>query len=56
MRSDLVILLGVIVASLVNSITTEGLGAGVNVSAIWLFVIASVADDPRPRPASGAFS
>jgi exopolysaccharide production protein ExoQ len=41
MRSDVVILLGVIVASLVNSITTEGLGAGVNVSAIWLFLIAA---------------
>ncbi len=40
MRSDLVILLGVVVASLVNSITTEGLGAGVNVSAIWLFLLA----------------
>ena len=26
---------------LVNSITTEGLGAGVNVSAIWLFVVAA---------------
>ena len=41
LRSDLVILLGVLVASLVNSITTEGLGAGVNVSAIWLFVMAA---------------
>ncbi|MET0910814.1 MAG: O-antigen ligase family protein [Ilumatobacteraceae bacterium] len=41
MRSDLVILLGVVVASLVNSITTEGLGAGVNVSAIWLFIFAA---------------
>ena len=41
MRSDLVILLGVVVASLVNSITTEGLGAGVNVSAMWLFIVAA---------------
>jgi O-antigen ligase len=41
MRSDLVILLGVVVASLINSITTEGLGAGVNVSAIWLFLFAA---------------
>ncbi len=41
MRSDLVILLGIMVAGLVNSITTEGLGAGVNVSAIWLFVVAA---------------
>jgi exopolysaccharide production protein ExoQ len=37
-RSDQLILLGVFVAGLVNSITTEGLGAGVNVSAIWLFI------------------
>ncbi len=41
LRSDLVILVGILVASLVNSITTEGLGAGVNVSAIWLFVSAA---------------
>ena len=26
------------VASIVNSVTTEGLGAGVNVSAIWWFI------------------
>jgi hypothetical protein len=26
-------------ASIVNSITTEGLGAGVNVSAIWLYLM-----------------
>ena len=37
-RSDQLILIGVFVALLVNSITTEGLGAGVNVMAIWLFV------------------
>lgn len=36
-RSDHLTLGGVILASLLNSITTEGLGAGVNVSAIWLF-------------------
>jgi O-antigen ligase len=38
-RSDHLILIGVFTAMLVNSITTEGLGAGVNVSAIWLFVV-----------------
>ena len=37
-RSDELILLGVFVSMLVNSITTEGLGAGVNVMAIWLFL------------------
>ena len=37
-RSDHLILIGVFSALLVNSITTEGLGAGVNVMAIWLFV------------------
>lgn len=37
-RNDQVILIGVFVALLVNSITTEGLGAGVNVMAIWLFL------------------
>lgn len=39
-RSDQLILIGLFTAMLVNSITTEGLGAGVNVSAIWLFVVA----------------
>ena len=38
-RSDHLIVIGVFTAMLVNSITTEGLGAGVNVSAIWLFVV-----------------
>jgi exopolysaccharide production protein ExoQ len=38
-RSDHLIVVGVFTAMLVNSITTEGLGAGVNVSAIWLFVV-----------------
>jgi O-antigen ligase/O-antigen/teichoic acid export membrane protein len=37
-RFDHLILVGLFTAMLVNSITTEGLGAGVNVSAIWLFV------------------
>ena len=41
LRVDHAVLLGVFVASLVNSITTEGLGAGVNVSAIWLFLMAA---------------
>lgn len=40
-RSDTLILIGLFTAMLVNSITTEGLGAGVNVSAIWLFVTAA---------------
>ncbi len=40
-RSDHLVLLGLFTAMLVNSITTEGLGAGVNVSAIWLFVAAA---------------
>ena len=40
-RSDHLVLVGLFTAMLVNSITTEGLGAGVNVSAIWLFVVAA---------------
>jgi O-antigen ligase len=38
-RSDRVILIGMLVTSLINGITTEGLGAGVNVSAIWLYLM-----------------
>lgn len=38
-RADHLILLGLFLSSLVNSVTTEGLGAGVNVSAIWLYLI-----------------
>ncbi len=38
-RADHLIIMGIVVASLLNSITTEGLGAGVNVSAIWWFII-----------------
>jgi O-antigen ligase len=37
-RNDHLILTGIFVALLINSITTEGLGAGVNVMAIWLFL------------------
>jgi O-antigen ligase/O-antigen/teichoic acid export membrane protein len=37
-RSDHLILTGIFVALLINSITTEGLGAGVNVMAIWFFL------------------
>ena len=37
-HSDHLILIGVFIALLINSITTEGLGAGVNVMAIWLFL------------------
>ena len=40
-RSDHLILTGVFIALLINSITTEGLGAGVNVMAIWLFLSAA---------------
>ena len=40
-RSDHLILIGVFIALLINSITTEGLGAGVNVMAIWLFLSAA---------------
>lgn len=39
LRADRSILLGMFVASMINSVTTEGLGAGVNVSAIWLFLM-----------------
>lgn len=38
-RADHIVLVGMLVASLINSITTEGLGAGVNVSAIWLYLM-----------------
>jgi len=38
-RVDHAVLVGVFTASLVNSVTTEGLGAGVNVSAMWLFLM-----------------
>ena len=34
-RSDRIVIIGVLAASLINSVTTEGLGAGVNVSLIW---------------------
>ena len=37
-RADHLIMMGIFVATLINSVTTEGLGAGVNVSAIWWFV------------------
>ncbi|HUS42090.1 MAG TPA: O-antigen ligase family protein [Ilumatobacteraceae bacterium] len=37
-RSDELILVGIFVALLINSITTEGLGAGVSVMAIWFFL------------------
>ncbi len=38
-RADHLVLLGMFTASMINSITTEGLGAGVNVSAIWLYLM-----------------
>jgi O-antigen ligase len=38
-RSDILVLIGMFTAMLINSVTTEGLGAAVNVSAIWLFVV-----------------
>ena len=37
-RSDELILTGMFISLLINSITTEGLGAGVNVMAIWFFL------------------
>ncbi|NND74105.1 MAG: O-antigen ligase family protein [Ilumatobacter sp.] len=40
-RADHVIVMGILIASLINGVTTEGLGAGVNVSAVWLFVVAA---------------
>jgi O-antigen ligase len=40
-RSDALIVLGILVALLVNSITTEGLGAGVNVMMIWWLLAAA---------------
>lgn len=57
-RADHVILLGIYVASMINSVTTEGLGAGVNVSAIWWFItIAWLTNLDRPvERALGAFS
>ena len=50
-RSDRLILIGILMSSLINSITTEGLGAGVNVSAMWLyFVVAWLCTlNRRPR-------
>ncbi|BAN02522.1 O-antigen ligase family protein [Ilumatobacter coccineus] len=39
LKADHGILLGMFISSLINSVTTEGLGAGVNVSAIWLFLM-----------------
>lgn len=39
LKADHGILLGMFIASLINSVTTEGLGAAVNVSAIWLFLM-----------------
>lgn len=38
-RADHLVLLGMFTASIINSVTTEGLGAGVNVSAIWLYLM-----------------
>lgn len=37
--ADHLVLLGMFTASIINSVTTEGLGAGVNVSAIWLYLM-----------------
>ena len=37
-HADHLIIMGIYVASVVNSVTTEGLGAGVNVSAIWWLI------------------
>jgi O-antigen ligase len=54
--ADHLILLGMFTSSIVNSITTEGLGAGVNVSAIWLFLMVAwicvIRRDGRAAPGS----
>ncbi len=52
--SDLLVLIGILVALFVNSITTEGLGAGVNVMAIWFFVACAWLTilDVNQRPAT----
>ncbi len=52
--SDLLVLIGILVALFINSITTEGLGAGVNVMAIWFFVACAWLTilDVNQRPAT----
>jgi len=40
-RNDTIVLIGIYTALLINGITTEGIGAGVNVAAIWLFLAAA---------------
>lgn len=37
--ADHLVLVGMFTSSIINSVTTEGLGAGVNVSAIWLYLM-----------------
>jgi exopolysaccharide production protein ExoQ len=52
-RVDATILGGLLVCLIVNSLTTEGLGSGVSVSAIWLYLIAAwvlVARRTAPEP------
>ncbi|MGI9646609.1 MAG: O-antigen ligase family protein [Ilumatobacteraceae bacterium] len=50
-KSDRLVIIGVLTASLINSVTTEGLGAGVNVSLIWwLAMIAWVLILERTAP------
>jgi exopolysaccharide production protein ExoQ len=52
-RVDASILGGVLVCLIVNSLTTEGLGSGVSVSAIWLYLVAAwvlVARRTAPEP------
>ena len=51
-RADHLILMGIFVASLLNSVTTEGLGAGVNVAAIWLFLCVAWLTILGRKPAS----
>jgi exopolysaccharide production protein ExoQ len=53
-RADSLILLGMFTSSVINSVTTEGLGAGVNVSAIWLYLMVAwicvLRREARPEP------
>ncbi len=52
-RADHLIIMGIYVASLINSVTTEGLGAGVNVSVIWWLVTVAwltILERPDGRP------
>lgn len=54
-HADHLIMMGIYVASIINSVTTEGLGAGVNVSMIWwLVTVAWLGALERPDARSAA--